>query len=155
MLGPGDRAPRFRLKSNKDDYVALDDFQGKNLVLYFYPKDNTVGCTREARSFRHAYRAFQKLDAEIIGISSDSVSSHKKFAEDENLPFPLLSDSKGAVRKAYGVKSTLGIIPGRCTFVVNKQGLVVRVYSAQSRPEEHVKEALAALHSLDAVRVSP
>jgi peroxiredoxin Q/BCP len=148
MVDVGDTAPRFRLPSRNGSYVSLDDFQGKKVVLYFYPKDGTRGCTREACSFRDSYQAFKQLGAEIIGISHDSVNAHKKFAEDEQLPFPLLSDSEGSTRRDYGVKSTLGVIPGRTTFVIDKQGVIRHVYSSQIHPERHVKEALNALKSL-------
>jgi peroxiredoxin Q/BCP len=148
MVGVGESAPRFRLRSKNGSYVSLDDFRGKKLVLYFYPKDGTRGCTREACSFRDSYSAFREMGAEIVGISSDSVSAHEKFAEDEQLPFPLLSDSEGSTRRAYGVKSTLGLIPGRTTFIIDEQGVVRHIYSSQIHPERHVKEALDALKSL-------
>jgi peroxiredoxin Q/BCP len=148
MIGVGESAPRFRLRSKNGSYVSLDDFRGKKLVLYFYPKDGTRGCTREACSFRDSYSAFREMGAEIVGISSDSVSAHEKFAEDEQLPFPLLSDSEGSTRRAYGVKSTLGLIPGRTTLIIDEQGVVRHIYSSQIHPERHVKEALDALKSL-------
>jgi peroxiredoxin Q/BCP len=145
----GDPAPRFRLPSGNDSYVSLDDFLGKkNLVLYFYPKDQSGGCTREACRFRDSYSAFAELDAAIVGISPDSLDSHEKFAKQEHLPFPLLSDSDSSMRRAYGVKSTLGLISGRTTFVIDKQGIIRHIYSSQIHPERHVKEALTALKSL-------
>lgn len=144
----GDPAPRFRLQSGKGDYVALEDFLGKkNLVIYFYPKDHSAGCTKEACTFRDSYSIFKELDGEILGISSDSPRSHEKFANDEQLPFPLLSDPDGSVRKAYGVKPTFGLIPGRSTFVVDKQGIIRHIYTSQIHPEHHVREALKALKS--------
>lgn len=120
----------------------------KTLVLYFYPKDYSAGCTREACSFRDSYSAFREMDAEIVGISPDSESSHVQFAKDEQLPFPLLSDLDGSMRRAYGVKSTLGLIPGRTTFVIDKQGIIRHIYSSQIHPERHVREALMALKSI-------
>ena len=145
----GDRAPEFRLSSAGGNLVSLSDFVGKkNLVLYFYPKDRSPGCTKEACSFRDSYSAFRELDAEVVGISPDSESSHGKFARDEQLPFPLLSDSDGSARRAYGVKTTLGMIPGRTTFVIDKQGIIRHIYSSQIFAERHVKEALSALRSL-------
>jgi len=144
----GDKAPGFRLQSGRGDDVALDDFLGKgNLVLYFYPKDYTAGCTREAVSFRDSYARFVELGADVIGISRDPPSSHERFARDERLPFPLLSDPSGSVRRAYGVKSTLGI-SGRVTFVIDKQGIIRHVYSSQVHPSKHVEEAFRALKSL-------
>ena len=137
------------MPSGSGDLVSLNDYIGKkNLVLYFYPKDETPGCTREACSFRDSYSAFKEFDAEVIGISSDSQSSHQEFARDENLPFPLLSDSGGVVRRAYGVKPSLGLIPGRTTFVIDKQGIIRHIYSSQIHADRHVGEALTALRSL-------
>jgi peroxiredoxin Q/BCP len=145
----GDQAPEFRLPSATGNFVSLSDFIGKkNLVLYFYPKDNSPGCTREACSFRDSYSAFRELDAEVIGVSSDNQSSHEKFASDEQLPFLLSSDPGGKVRRAYGVKPSLGLIPGRTTFVIDKQGIIRYIYSSQIRPDRHVGEALTALRSL-------
>jgi len=145
----GDAAPRFRLQSSKGHYVALEDFlDKKNLVIYFYPKDFSVGCTKEACSFRDSYHLFQELDADIIGISPDSRSSHEAFADEERLPFLLLTDADSSVRRAYGVKSTLSLIPGRVTFVLDKQGIIQRIFSSQIRPEHHVVEALKALKAL-------
>lgn len=144
----GDPAPKFRLAAGDGSHVSLDDFLGKKLVLYFYPKDYSAGCTREACSFRDSYSAFKELGAGIVGISPDRASSHEKFAKDKQLPFPLLSDSDGSTRRAYGVKSTLGLISGRITFVIDEQGIIRHIYSSQIHPERHVKEALTALKSL-------
>jgi peroxiredoxin Q/BCP len=145
----GDRAPEFRLPSGTGNFVSLSDFIGKkNLVLYFYPKDYSPGCTREACSFRDSYSAFKELDAEVVGISPDSQSSHEKFASAEQLPFPLLSDPDGLMRRSYGVKPSLGLIPGRTTFVIDKQGIIRHIYSSQIHPNKHVGEALTALRSL-------
>ena len=145
----GDRAPEFRLLSGTGNFVSLSDFIGKkNLVLYFYPKDYSAGCTREACSFRDSYSAFKELDAEVVGISPDSQSSHENFARDEQLPFPLLSDPGGLMRRAYGVKPSLGLIPGRTTFVIDKQGIIRQIYSSQIHPNKHVGEALTALRAL-------
>jgi len=149
LLREGDPAPRFRLPSGSGTFVSLSDFIGKkNLVLYFYPKDSSAGCTREACSFRDTYSAFKELGAEVIGISPDGQSSHEKFARDERLPFTLLSDLDGSVRRAYGVKPSLGLIPGRTTFVIDKQGIIRHIYSSQMHPNRHVGEALTALRSL-------
>jgi peroxiredoxin Q/BCP len=148
LLKVRDKAPGFRLQSGRGDYVSLDDFLGnRNLVLYFYPKDYTSGCTREAVSFRDSYAHFVELGAEVVGISRDPPSSHERFAKDERLPFPLLSDTDGLVRKAYGVKSSFGIA-GRVTFVIDKQGIIRHVYSSQVHPSKHVEEAFQALKSL-------
>lgn len=145
----GDPAPKFRLSSDKGNYVSLDDFLGKkNLVIYFYPKDYSTGCTQEARSFKDSYSAFKQLDAEILGISPDNTITHERFVKDEQLPFTLLSDLDESVRKAYGVKPTLGLISGRATFIVDKTGIIRYVYSSQTHPARHVSEALKALKSL-------
>ncbi len=129
--------------------MNLRDFLGqKPVVLFFYPKDDTPGCTKQACAFRDGYKEFGKLDAEVIGISSDSVESHKRFAEMHSLPSPLLSDEGGKVRKLYGVPSTFGLFPGRVTYVVNAEGTVGRVFASQLGVERHVEEAREALHML-------
>jgi peroxiredoxin Q/BCP len=146
----GDKAPDFSLQSQTGENVALSQFQGKkNVVLYFYPKDETVGCTREACAFRDSYELFTDLGAEVIGVSADTVESHKSFAEHHNLPFLLLSDVDNEVRKLYGATSTLGIIPGRVTFIIDKKGVVRHVFSSQLQPEKHIEEARGVLKKLD------
>jgi thioredoxin-dependent peroxiredoxin len=113
----GSKAPNFTLPSQSGEMVSLKDFLGKKpVVLFFYPKDDTPGCTKEACAFRDDYEEFEKLDAEVIGISSDSVESHRSFAEKHFLPFTLLSDEGGKVRRLYGVPSTFGLFPGRVTY---------------------------------------
>lgn len=146
----GDKAPDFTLPSQTGDNVTLSQFFAKkNVVLYFYPKDESPGCTREACSFRDSYELFTDLGAEVIGVSADSVESHKAFAERHNLPFTLLSDVDNKVRKLYGVASTLGIIPGRVTFIIDKQGVVRHVFSSQLQAEKHVDEAVKILKELE------
>jgi peroxiredoxin Q/BCP len=145
----GNKAPDFSLPSQSGGVVSLSDFIGKkNVVLYFYPKDYTTGCTKEARTFRSMYDELKKLDAEVLGVSSDSVASHQGFAESCGLPYPILSDREKRVRGLYGVSSTLGIIPGRVTFVIDKRGTVRGVFSSQLQPERHVREAIEVLKSL-------
>ncbi len=145
----GDVAPDFRLPSLRGGELALSDFRGKkNVVLFFYPKDNTPGCTVEACTFRDAYEEFVAAGAEVIGISSDSLDSHQAFAARHNLQMQLVSDQGGKVREQYGVKSTLGLIPGRETFIIDKQGVVRHVFRSQLRPKNHVAESLAVLHAL-------
>jgi thioredoxin-dependent peroxiredoxin len=142
----GDAAPDFTLPDQLGRPVRLRDRVGKqNVVLYFYPKDATPGCTAEARAFRDAYDAFIEADTEVIGVSSDSVKSHSRFAAKQGLPFLLLSDRDGAVRKLYGVERTLGILPGRVTYVIDRDGVVRHVYSSQLRATRHSREALKAL----------
>src|SRR6266850_1604776 len=128
--------------------IRLADFRGKKaVVLYFYPKDDTPGCTAEACSFRDSYEDFQDAGAEVIGVSSDSGASHAKFAKRHELPFTLLSDAKGEVRKKYGVPATMGLLPGRVTFVIDRKGIVRHVFNSQLQATRHVQEALAALAS--------
>jgi thioredoxin-dependent peroxiredoxin len=150
LLAVGNAAPDFRLSTIDGSYVSLTDFLGKkNVVVYFYPKDFTQGCTAEACSFRDSYEAFKDLGAEVIGISSDSQESHRDFAQRHRLPFILLSDEAGSVRKAYGVKKTLGLFAGRVSFVIDKKGIVRHVFSSQMRATAHVGEALNILKSLN------
>ena len=149
MVETGSPAPRFRLQTSTGEYVSLEDFQGKkNVVVYFYPKDFTKGCTAEACEFRDSYEEFKNLGAEVIGISNDDQKSHDAFAAQHKLPFILLSDPDGSVRKSYGVKKTFGLVPGRVSFVIDKSGIVRHVFSSQSRATAHVGEALAVLKSL-------
>ena len=142
----GDRAPDFTLPSLTGEPVSLESFLGKKaIVLYFYPKDNTPGCTAEACSFRDSYEVFQEAGAEVIGVSSDSEASHQQFASKYKLPFILLSDLGGVVRKFYGVPSTFGLIPGRVTYVIDKEGIVRNIFSSQFAPEKHIVEAIRVL----------
>jgi thioredoxin-dependent peroxiredoxin len=145
----GARAPDFALPSQTGEKLRLEDFLGKPVVLFFYPKDNTLGCTKEVCAFRDDFEEFGKLDAEVIGISSDSVESHKAFAEEHDLPFALLSDRGGKIRKLYGVPNTLGLFPGRVTYVVDEAGVVRHIFSSQLGVERHVQEAINALEELD------
>ena len=140
-INVGDQAPDFMLPSQTSEDVSLSQFRGKkNVVLYFYPKDESPGCTREACTFRDSYELFTDLGATVIGVSADSVESHKAFAERHKLPFTLLSDGDNKVRKLYGATSTLGIIPGRVTFIIDKKGAVLHVFSSQLQPEKHIEE---------------
>jgi peroxiredoxin Q/BCP len=111
-------------------------------------KDNTSGCTAEACSFRDSYEVFQEAGAEVIGISSDSEKSHEQFAKQYRLPFILLSDLGGVVRKSYGVPATFGLLPGRVTYIIDKQGIVRHIFSSQFAPQMHVTEALKVLKEL-------
>ncbi len=145
----GDRAPDFTLDSQSGDKVRLKDFIGKKIiVLYFYPKDGTPGCTAEACSFRDNYDVFKNAGAEVIGISSDAVESHSAFVLKYNLQFILLSDKDQTVRKLYGVPSTLGLLPGRVTYIIDKKGIVRHVFSSQFNATKHISEALRVIQSL-------
>jgi len=146
----GDLAPLFSLPDKTGKEVKLEDFIGKKaIVLYFYPKDYTAGCTAEACTFRDRYELFKKHNAEVIGISGDSIESHTAFASEHNLPFVLLSDVDDTVRLMYGVKSTLGIIPGRVTYIIDKKGVVRHIFSSQFNPKKHIDEALKFLDELN------
>src|SRR5216117_3808985 len=146
----GDRAPDFTLPDQTGKPVQLRDLLGRGtVVLYFYPKDETPGCTLEARAFRDSYDQFTARGAEVVGISSDSVAAHRRFAARHGLPFLLLSDRGGTVRELYGVDKTLGLLPGRVTYVIDKAGVVRRTYSSQLRATRHTREALDALRALD------
>ncbi len=147
----GDKAPDFTLPAHEGGTISLASVLGSRaVVLFFYPKDDSPGCTVEACSFRDNYDAFTAAGAEVIGVSSDSVASHTKFAGKHRLPMKLLSDERGEVRALYGIKSTLGIIPGRATYIIDKTGVVRHVFNSQLRVERHVTEALSILRGLEA-----
>lgn len=142
----GTRAPDFELPDQQGNRVHLSDYRGKSaVVVYFYPKDDTTGCTIEACRFRDDFEKFRATGAVVIGISDDSTESHGRFASKYQLPFTLLSDQGGKVRKLFGVKKTFGVIPGRVTFVIDRDGVVRHVFSSQSSPARHVEEALVGL----------
>jgi len=142
-------APDFTLPSQAGEEVSLKDFLGKKaVVLFFYPKDDTPGCTKEACAFKDDYEQFGRLEAEVLGVSSDSVRSHERFAEKHGLPFTLLSDKRGDVRKLYGVPKTLGLFPGRVTYVLDREGVVRGVFSSRLEATRHVEEALKTLRSI-------
>jgi peroxiredoxin Q/BCP len=144
----GSVAPDFTLPSQAGEMVSLKDFSGrKPVVLFFYPKDDSPGCTKEVCAFRDNFEEFSKLDVQVIGISSDSVESHRRFAAKHDLSFPLLSDEGGNIRRLYGVPKTFGLIPGRVTYIIDKEGVVRHVFSSQLSVQRHVQEALAALRS--------
>ena len=145
----GDKAPEFALKNQNGETVSLKDFLGKKaVVLYFYPKDMSPGCTKEACAFRDSYEAFKDAGAEVIGISSQSQESHSIFSLRYNLPFTLLVDEGSKVRRLYGVRSSLGMIPGRVTYLIDKEGVVRHIFSSQVDIEGHVNEALKVLKTL-------
>lgn len=146
----GSTVPLFELKDQFDDLFKVESVLGKkNLVIYFYPKDDTPGCTAQACSFRDQFEVFEEADAMIIGISAQSVESHQKFASKYNLNYTLLSDEGNKVRKLFGVPSSLfGIIPGRVTYVVNKKGKVIFIFNSQNNAEKHVVEALRILKKI-------
>jgi peroxiredoxin Q/BCP len=145
----GDRAPDFALPNATGETVRLSDFLGqKSVVLYFYPKDESRGCTAEACAFRDSYQDFKDAGAEVIGVSTDSVQSHQGFATHHRLPFVLLSDQHAAVRKRYGVPSVMGLLPGRVTYVIDKDGIVRHVFNSATNMHAHITESLQTLRAM-------
>ncbi|MBE6615527.1 MAG: thioredoxin-dependent thiol peroxidase [Ruminococcaceae bacterium] len=150
MLEIGMPAPDFTLADKNGNAVSLQDFRGKKVVLYFYPKDNTPGCTRQACAFAGAYREFQNRNVEVIGISKDSIASHAKFAEKYDLPFILLADPELTAIQAYGVwqekklygKVSMGVV--RTTFLIDEEGRIEKVMP-KVKPDTNAAEILAAL----------
>ena len=152
MLEVGTKAPDFTLKDQHGNEVSLKDFTGKKVILYFYPRDNTPGCTRQACAFAGAYEAFKTLDAAVIGVSKDSVASHVKFAEKYELPFTLLSDPERQAIEAYGVwqekknygKMSMGVV--RSTYIIDESGVIEKVMP-KVKPDTNAAEILAYLQS--------
>ncbi len=142
----GDKAPDFSATTQDGSIIRLADFLGQRaLVLFFYPKDGSPICTKEACSFRDSYERFVDAGAEVIGISSDSSATHQAFARQHKLPFPLIDDTDGSLRKAFGVPRVLGLLSGRTTYVIDSEGVVRLVFSAQFASDEHVERAIEAL----------
>ena len=142
----GDKVPDFSAIAEDGSTIRLADFLGqRSLVLFFYPKDGSPICTNEVCSFRDSYEQFVDAGAEVIGVSSDSTTSHQSFAQQHKLPFRLISDNDGSLRKAFGVPKALGILPGRATYVIDKEGVLRLVFSAQFASNEHVEQAMRAL----------
>lgn len=146
----GCKVPVFSLKDQHGNIFNLNSVLGKkNLVIYFYPKDDSPGCTKEACSFRDQFAVFEEADAMVIGINSQSIDSHLKFAQKHLLNFTLLSDKHNEVRKLFNVKGDMfGLIPGRVTFVINKEGKIIFIFNSQTQAERHVNEALRILQGL-------
>jgi thioredoxin-dependent peroxiredoxin len=145
----GDQAPDFSLPASDGRTIRLGDYRGKSeVVLFFYPKDDSPACSAEACSFRDSHEDFLEAGAVVIGVSSDPAGEHQAFASKHRLPFPLLTDAKGALRTLYGVPKTLGLIPGRVTYLIDREGIVRQITSAQLRPLSHIKEALKALKEI-------
>src|SRR5262245_326290 len=149
----GDKAPDFTLPSQSGESVRLHDRLGERVVvLYFYPRDDTRGCTAEACAFRDSHEVFAEAGAEVIGVSSDSVDRHARFAGRHQLPFTLLSDEGGEVRKTYGVPAVLGLVPGRVTSVIDREGTVRHAFNSMTNIGGHVGEALDVVRRLQAER---
>lgn len=143
----GSQVPEFILKDQNGNDFDISELLGKkNMVVYFYPKDDTPGCTKEACSFQDMYEDFKRIDAEVIGISGQSVESHKAFADKYNLSFTLLADEGNKIRKQFGVPASFfGLLPGRVTYIINKEGKVIYTFNSQMNAEKHVSEALRIL----------
>ncbi|KAL1917357.1 uncharacterized protein VTP21DRAFT_5013 [Calcarisporiella thermophila] len=143
-------APRGLKLQNQDgkEVTLVDDFAGKSAVIYFYPKDETSGCTAQACAFRDNYEVFQQHGAEVVGISSDSVDSHKAFASNRRLPFTLLADPKGEARKAFQVPNTLGLLPGRATYIIGPDGTVKGYFNSMTDIQGHIKASLELIQKL-------
>jgi thioredoxin-dependent peroxiredoxin len=154
MVDEGKKAPMFTLENQDGKKISLKDFAGKNVILYFYPKDNTSGCTKEACNFRDDFPKFGKMNAVILGVSPDSVQSHKKFSQKYKLPFDLLSDEKKQVLEKYGVwkeKSMYGrkyMGVERSTFVIDKTGKVMKIFR-KVKVENHNDEVMKVIKELD------
>jgi peroxiredoxin Q/BCP len=145
----GDRAPDFTATMQDGKLIRMADFLGKKaVVLYFYPKDNTAACTAQACAFRDAYEQFVEADAEVIGVSSDSSESHRDFAAQQRLPFTLVSDQDRSLRNAFGVPKTLGLLPGRVTYVIDREGIVRHIFNSQFNAERHIAESLEIVKQL-------
>jgi thioredoxin-dependent peroxiredoxin len=145
----GNLAPNFASPSQTGQQVSLDAYRGKNVVVvFFYPKNGTAICTKEACSFRDAYEDFIQAGAIVIGVSSDSAESHRNFANGHHLTFILLADEDGSLRKSFGVPRTLGFLPGRVTYVIDKEGVVRHIFNSQFAADRHVAEALAVVRQL-------
>jgi peroxiredoxin Q/BCP len=141
----GDKVPTFTLADQNGQLLEVTDSMKKPLVIYFYPKDDTPGCTKQACKFRDDFESFSDLGAMVIGISSDSVASHKKFEEKYNLPFILLADVKNEVRKLFGVPKSMFLIPGRVTYVIDKNGIVQYIFNSQFGAEKHIENSFKKL----------
>ena len=144
----GDLAPDFTLTDQSGAAVSLEEYLGKtDVVLYFYPRDNTAVCTEEACAFRDSYEIIKAAGAEVIGVCSDSVESHRQFAEENQLPFILLSDTDSLIRTRYGVPTAFGL-PGRVTYIIDQQGIVRHIFFSQFTSKRHVDVALETLQAI-------
>lgn len=149
-LKVGDHVPDFTLPDQDGKATSLSELLAEGcVVLYFYPKDDTPGCTAEACSFRDEHKELAEAGVHVVGVSSDDVESHRRFAEKHRLPFRLLSDRGGELRKRFGVPRTLGFIDGRVTYVIDSKGIVRHVFNSQLRTRQHVEKALEAVRALE------
>jgi peroxiredoxin Q/BCP len=145
----GDAAPDVELSTQDGEQIRLADYAGeKAVVLFFYPKDGSPVCTKEACAFRDAYEDFVEAGAAVIGVSGDSANQHQAFASNHQLPYVLVSDSDGELRRAFGVPKSLGLLPGRVTYVIDREGIIRHIFSSQFAADRHVKEALQIIRTL-------
>jgi peroxiredoxin Q/BCP len=146
----GEPCPQFKLEDQNGNVFKSTEWIGKKkLVIFFYPKDETPGCTKEACSFRDSHEEFLKYDCQVIGISSDSVSSHKEFASKYNFNYLLLADIDKKVRKLFGVPGNLfGLLPGRVTYIIDLDGIIRGIHNSQTNPTSHIEEALELVKQL-------
>jgi peroxiredoxin Q/BCP len=149
-LSVGDRAPLVALRDADGVERRSDQLAGQALVLFFYPKDDTPGCTMEACAFRDSYADLQALGAEVWGVSGDDATSHQRFAGKHQLPYPLLVDKGNQLRRAYGVPAVLGLLPGRVTYVIDGKGIIRHVFNNLLDGPAHRREAIEALKALGA-----
>ena len=147
-IGVGDVAPLIALRDAQGKERRSDQLEGRGLVLFFYPKDDTPGCTMEACAFRDSYQELRDLGAEIWGVSGDDAASHKKFSSRHNLPYPLLVDNGNQLRKSFQVPNAMFILPGRVTYVIDGQGVIRLVFNNLLDGPAHKREALAVLREL-------
>ena len=148
MIEVGQSAPGFERVAHEGSTISTRPPLSQVLVLYFYPKDETAGCTAQACAFRDSFEAFKDAGAIVVGVSDDSLETHRSFAEHRRLPFPLLADESGELRKAFDVPNWLGILRNRVTFVIDKGGVVRHAFQSQLRATQHVEEALRIVRQL-------
>ena len=149
-LQTGDVAPSFALEDQDGQMRRLDDVKDRILVLFFYPKDDTPGCTAEACTFRDHHANLTALGAEVWGVSGDDAVSHRRFAERYQLPYPLLSDKTGSLKRSFGVPKTFGLLPARVTYVIDQKGVIQLVFNNLLDGPAHVKEAESVIRTLAA-----
>ena len=147
MLKVGQAAPTFEARLNTGESTALKNYLGQWVVLFFYPKDNTAGCTKQVCAFRDSFQAFVDAKTVVIGVSRGSKDEHQDFVNKHALPFPLITDLGDALRKQYQVPKDLWLIPGRVTYVINPEGEIAFIFNSQLNPVAHVEEALRLIQS--------
>jgi peroxiredoxin Q/BCP len=149
MANVGDKIPDFQLKNENDEMVSIADYKGQPIVIFFYPKDDSPGCTTQACSFRDSFQDFTDAGVAVLGISSDGPKSHEAFKAKHRLPYSLLSDEGNQLRKTFKVPTDMfGLLPGRVTYVIDKEGIVKHIFKSQLKVEQHVKEALEVIRKL-------